>query len=63
MARYEYLPIYKKALDLAVFLEQSVKSFSRYHKYTIGGDLRNHSPRRVRASSLRLIPGKRNEQP
>ena len=41
MAQYEHLPIYKKALDLAVYMENIVKGFSRYHKYTLGADLRN----------------------
>jgi hypothetical protein len=36
MARYEHLPIYKTAMDLAVYLEQVVHNFSRYHKYTLG---------------------------
>lgn len=40
MAYYENLPIYKKAFDLTVFLENSVRGFSRYHKYSIGADLR-----------------------
>ncbi len=43
MARYEHLPIYKTAMDLAVYLEQVVRQFSRYHKYTLGSDLRQHS--------------------
>ena len=36
MARYEHLPIDKTAMDLAVYLEQVVRNFSRYHKYTLG---------------------------
>ena len=40
MARYEHLPIYKKALDLAVYFEKTVAGFSRYHKYTLGSELR-----------------------
>ena len=40
MARYEHLPIYKTAMDLTVSLEQVVRNFSRYHKYTLGSDLR-----------------------
>ncbi|MFH0771205.1 MAG: four helix bundle protein [Candidatus Omnitrophota bacterium] len=40
---YENLPIYKKALDLAVYFEKIVKNFSRYHKYTVGTELRNLS--------------------
>jgi hypothetical protein len=43
MAYYENLPIYKKAFDLTVFLENSVRDFSRYHKYSIGADLRHMS--------------------
>ena len=43
MAYYENLPIYKKAMELAVYIEQVVRNFSRYHKYTIGSDLRNLS--------------------
>lgn len=47
MARYEHLPIYKKALDLAVYSESIVRGFSRYHKYSIGADLRALSRRVV----------------
>lgn len=43
MARYEHLPIYKTAMDLAVYVEQIVRHFSRYHKYTLGSDLRQQS--------------------
>ena len=43
MARYEHLPIYKTAMDLAVYVEQVVRNFSRYHKYTLGSDLRLQS--------------------
>ena len=41
MAQYEHLPIYRKALELAIFLENCVKGFPRYHKYALGADLRN----------------------
>jgi len=41
MARYEHLPIYKAAMDLGVYLEMMVHNFSRYHKYTIGQEIRN----------------------
>ena len=43
MALHENLPIYKKALDLAIYFEKIVKNFSRYHKYTVGTELRNVS--------------------
>lgn len=43
MARYEHLPIYKKALDVAIYFEKVVAGFSRYHKYTLGTELRNKS--------------------
>jgi hypothetical protein len=41
VARYEHLPIYKAALDAAVHFEKVVAGFSRYHKYTLGSELRN----------------------
>ena len=43
MARYEHLPIYKSALDVAIWFEQAVAGFSRYHKYTLGSELRQQS--------------------
>ena len=43
MARYEHLPIYKKALDLTIYFEEIVRHFSRYHKYTLGSELREKS--------------------
>ena len=44
---YENLPVYKKALDLTIYIETIVMGFSRYHKYTAGKDLRNLSRRIV----------------
>jgi hypothetical protein len=41
--KYVELPIYKSALDFAVYMETIVKSFDKYEKYTIGEDLRNYS--------------------
>jgi len=41
MARFEHLPIYKKSFDLLIWTEGVVRRFSRYHKYTLGSDLRN----------------------
>jgi hypothetical protein len=41
MARSEHLPIYKASYDLCLYFEQVVRGFSRYHKYSLGGDLRD----------------------
>ena len=43
MARYEHLPIFRETYDLTVHIEKIVRHFSRYHKYTLGTDLRNKS--------------------
>ena len=43
MARHEHLPIYKAALDMTVHFEKLVAGFSRYHKYTLGTELREGS--------------------
>ncbi len=43
MARYEHLPLYKKAMELAVYLQDVVRHFSRYDKYSTGADLRELS--------------------
>jgi hypothetical protein len=43
MARYEHLPIYEAALDMTVHFEKLVAAFSRYHKYTLGTELREGS--------------------
>lgn len=57
MARYEHLPIYKAALDAAVHFEQVVAGFSRYHKYSLGTELRHASrlvvEQVIRANSAR----------
>ncbi|MHB8808736.1 MAG: four helix bundle protein [Desulfobulbaceae bacterium] len=57
MARYEHLPIYRTAMELCVYLENTVKNFSRYHKYAIGAELRELSREVLRliiqANSLR----------
>ena len=45
MAHYENLPVYKAALDLTIYVEKIVQFFSRYHKYTVGTDLRNAARR------------------
>lgn len=51
MAQTEHLPIYKQTYDLCLHLEQVVRGFSRYHKYTLGAELRDGA-RRV----LKLTP-------
>jgi len=48
MARYEHLPIFKKAMDMSVYIEETVRNFSRYHKYGIGGELRELSLQIIR---------------
>jgi len=40
---YFGLPIYRDALALVVYLETIVHGFEKYHKYTIGKDLRKKS--------------------
>lgn len=40
MARYEHLPIYRSAMKLAVHLENVVRGFPRYTKYTLGSEMR-----------------------
>ena len=57
MAQYEHLPIYKQALDLAVYLEKAVSGFSRYHKYGLGADLR-----RLARQNITLIVQANSEQ-
>ena len=47
MARYEHLPIYRDALELALHFEKIVIGFSRYHKYTLGSELRNATRKTV----------------
>ncbi len=51
MAQTEHLPIYKAAYDLCLYLEQVVHGFSRYHKYSLGADLRDGARR-----TLKLLP-------
>ncbi len=36
-------PIFKSAMGLSVYIEQIVRGFEKYHKYTIGVDLRERS--------------------
>ena len=39
----ENFPIFRKALELCVYMEEIVKSFDRYHRYTVGEDMRQMS--------------------
>jgi len=48
MARTEHLPIYKARYDLCLYLEHVVHGFSRYHKYTLGTDLRDAARRALK---------------
>jgi hypothetical protein len=48
MARSEHLPIYKASYDLCLHLEQVVQGFSRYHRYTLGADLRDSARRALK---------------
>ena len=40
MARYDHLPIFKAMMELAKTIENAVRYFPRYHKYTLGSELR-----------------------
>lgn len=48
MAQTEHLPIHKAAYDLCLFLEQIVRNFARYPKYSLGQDLRDGARRTLR---------------
>lgn len=45
MAYHRSLPVWKAAMDLAVHLEHAVRRFPRYHKYTLGSELRQTAQR------------------
>ena len=36
----ENFPIFRSALELCVYVETIVKGFDKYHKYTIGEDMK-----------------------
>lgn len=48
MSRYRQLPLFQTAIDLALHLEQAVRRFPRYHKYTLGTELRQAAQRLCR---------------
>jgi len=43
MNRKERLPIWRDANRLLLEIERAVRQFPRYHKYTVGADLRRQS--------------------
>ena len=43
LARYQHLAIYKPAYDLPAHLAKLVAGFSRYHKHTLGTEMREGS--------------------
>ena len=43
MARYEHLPIYRLAMELAVYIEKEIKNMSRYNKYVLGAEIRKRT--------------------
>lgn len=55
MARYEHLPIYAKAYQLALYVEQQVHGFPRFHKYALGADLRMLCRQRVAQRRSRTL--------
>jgi hypothetical protein len=59
MARYDHLPIYKAAMDLAIYVEKIVRHFSRYDRYTLGSDLRQ---RRREAVGVTLAANSKGEK-
>ena len=68
MAQAEHLPIYKASYDLFLCLEQVVRGFPRYQKYTLGTDLRDEPLQRAAEQlaaegSPQLEPGHRGVAP
>ena len=43
VARYEHLPIYQQVMDVTVHFEKVVAGLSRYHKISLGTQLRHAS--------------------
>lgn len=41
--RYKQLPLWRDATRFMVEIEQAVRGFSRYHKYTLGSELRQQA--------------------
>jgi hypothetical protein len=61
MTRYDHLPIWKDATRFAALLEGAVRRFPRYHKCTLGADLRRqdyavaNAERKGRAGGLYVV--------
>ena len=55
MARYEHLPIFKKAYDLNLYFEKTVCHFSRYHKYTLGMEVREKARKAVKFIAVQIL--------
>ena len=62
MARFEHLPIYEKAMEMNIYLQNTVRQFSRYNKYTIGAELRDLA-RRILLLIIRANSAKDKEKP
>ena len=56
MSHTRHLPIWKAAFDLAVHLEHAVRRFPRYHKYTLGTELRQTGATSVLPSAVAIRP-------
>lgn len=55
MAQYRHLPVWKAAFALAVHWARAVRRFSRYHKYTLGSELRHTTPRSASGDGWRAL--------
>jgi hypothetical protein len=56
---HHQLPIWRDAMRLVVVLEEAVRGFPRYHKYTLGSDLRAQA-RQVCRLILRAYEAREN---
>ena len=54
LAHVDRLPIYRAAYDLCLHVEQAVRKFPRYQKYTLGTD-RREDARRASCGALRTV--------
>ena len=50
-------PLYRQAQRLLLLIEEAVRQFSRYHKYTIGSDLRRDAKRVMRLTHRAVFDG------